>query len=321
MTSERRLAPALLAAGLLAACGNYSNEDLAFMNALPESGDIQANIPAAIDLADEAELAKQTHDTVRGFNGLLAALVKIVDKVRSVAPTSRTSTTRVWGPFPPDPTSKNPMWETRMIMSRDQAVEDRFDYEIAVNRVGNGDTGWQALIQGWFQSGIGHTARRGVGHVEIVTAGVRAQGFDLSDSFPMLDHLEIDYDTFDDPVTNTMHVTNLPATPGATATTATYTYAAKSTGEGEMTFDVVGDLIHLTTAIEDMRVTSRWASSGEGRADVVILSGDGAGLMQTQCWDMSFAETFNHKDWDAMADFPQNPAGDPAAICPDLPPF
>ena len=88
-----------------------------------------------------------------------------------------------------------------------------------------------------------------------------------------------------------------------------------------MTFDVIGNLIPLTPAIEDMRVTSRWLSSGEGRADLTVVSGDGAGAMQTQCWDRSFQETYDSKPWAPTEDFPANPPGDPAAICPDIPVF
>src|SRR5260221_7962131 len=99
---------ALVAAG----CGDYSNEDLEFMNALPESSELRANIPprsSALAPADEAELARSTHTVTAGFNGLLGALVDIVDTGRSYPPTTPTPNGRIWGPFPADrPTMKNP---------------------------------------------------------------------------------------------------------------------------------------------------------------------------------------------------------------------
>jgi hypothetical protein len=326
MTFDRQLARFVLAvplAALVVGCGNYSNEDLEYMNALPQSSELQANIPAvsgAVELANEAELARDTHNTTRGFNGLLAALVGIVDTVRSYPPTTRAPDSRIWGPFPTDRTKmKNLDWQIRMIVSRDQVVADRFDYEIAVHHIGLADTDWPVFIRGWFQAG--HTARRGTGHVELVTADVRAEGLDVSD-LGMLDHLEIDYDTLDEPITIKMNITDLPdPATMAPAPTLTYTYRANAAGQGEMTFDVFADLIMVTPGtIEHMRVTSQWLSTGDGRADLQVLSGDGMGAQQIECWDRSFGPTYNDKPWAADAeDVPGNPPGDPATHCPDIP--
>jgi hypothetical protein len=318
MTFDRRLMLGALVVSL-AACGNYSNEDLAYMNALPESSDLRASIPpvtGAVELAHEAELARSTHDTTRTFNGLLVSLVDIVDTVRSYSPTARTATSRIWGPFATDP-KKNPGWQTRMIVSIDDLVPDRFDYEIDVHHVGGADTDWPTFIRGWFQSG--HTARRGVGHVELLTAAVRAEQLDVSD-LGSLDHLEIDYDTLDEPVTIAMMVTDLPdPTTSDPAPTLTYSYRANAAGQGEMTFDLFGNLIALTPQPEHMKVTSQWLSTGEGRAQLTVVSGDGAGAQQTECWDQSFQPTFNDKPWAPAEDVPGNPPGDPAAVCPVIP--
>jgi hypothetical protein len=324
MTS-RRLGLAVLSLWALVAagCGNYSNEDLEFMNALPESDELRVKIPpvtSAVQLANEAELAKSTHDTTRGLNGLLMGLVGIVDAVRSYPPTARTATSRIWGPFPTDRAKlKNLDWETRMIVSRDDADPTQFDYEIAVHHVGAADTDWPVLLRGWFQ--VGMTARRGKGHVELVTASARAEFFDTSD-LGMLDHLEIDYDTVSDPVMVTMHITDLPAA-GSTdpAPTAAFTYLQNAVGQGQMTFDLVGNFILLTPAVEDMRITSQWLATGEGRADLMVVSGDGAGARQVECWDRSFQATYNDKPWAPGEDVPGNPPGDPASVCPVITPL
>jgi hypothetical protein len=323
MTSRRLALGLVVLCASAAACGNYSNEDLEYMNALPESDALRVNIPpvtSAVELANEAELAKDTHDTTRGLNGLLMGLVGIVDAVRSFPPTARTATSRIWGPFGPGKSQlKNLDWETKMIVSRNDSDPSRFDYEIDVHHQGAADTDWPTLITGWFQ--VGKTARRGMGHVELLTAMARAEGFDASD-LGMLDHLEVDYDTTGDPVTVTMHITDLPA-PGSTdpAPTAVFTYAQNASGQGQMTFDLIGNFIMVTTAVEDLRITSHWLGTGEGRADLMVVSGDGAGLQQTQCWDRSFQETYNDKPWSVSEDFPANPPGDPASFCPVIPPL
>src|SRR4029079_14503917 len=88
----------LAVAALLASCGNYSNEDLEFMNAVPTHEDISANMPPSALVTGEAELSKETHDVITNFNGLLGIL-EGVDKIRTYPPTSRIPNGRVWGPF------------------------------------------------------------------------------------------------------------------------------------------------------------------------------------------------------------------------------
>jgi hypothetical protein len=316
MTSSRRLALAIaLPAFVAVACGNYSNEDLDYMNALPVSGDLRAEIPVAspLELAGEAELARATHKTTRDFNGLVAALVGLVDAIRSFPPTARTPTSRIWGPFPADRTKmKNLDWETRMIVQRDDVTPEQFDYEIAVHHQGAADTDWPVILQGWFRAG--QTARRGVGHVELVTAAVRAEGLDVSD-LGMLDHLEIDYDTLDDPASIQMSVTDLPDPTSANPPAkVTYEYKANAAGQGQMTFDLFANIIPVTPAVEDMRVVSHWLSTGEGVATLTIVAGDGVGSQQKECWGRDFQPTFNDKPWMTLEDV----GGDPS-VCPNIP--
>jgi len=67
MTCKKTLVPLLLIvtglAGLAGSgCGNYSTEDLEFMNALPEKSDLSADVPgrSAVVLASTAELYRMT---------------------------------------------------------------------------------------------------------------------------------------------------------------------------------------------------------------------------------------------------------------------
>ncbi len=323
MRSEHSLllVPVAALVFLLGACGDYSNEDLEFMNAVPQSSDLHADIPAvtsAVELADEAELAKQTHTVTTTFNGLADTLVTLVDTVRSYPPTSRAPDSRTWGPFRFDQTKlKNLNWRMRVVVSRDQVVADRFDYEIDVHEDGNADMDWPTFVGGFFDSG--HTARRGVGHLLLDTAKVRTEGLDVSD-LGMLDNLTIDYDTLDDPLTIDMTINDLPvagsADPGSKVI---YSYSETAAGQGEMIFDLIGNIIMTTTAVEDLRVTSQWLDTGAGKATVKVRSGDDAGLVQTECWNASFVATYNDKPWSPGEDAPTNPPpADPGDLCPAI---
>jgi hypothetical protein len=287
-------------------CGNYSNEDLEFMSALPDGQDVSIPIrSAAVTLADEAELAHFTHQVSDGLNGLTSALLGIVDGVRSLSPTSRTPDSRTWGPFPAD---KHPGWQVRMIVSRDPADATQLDYQLAFHLAGGADTDWPLLLSGWFRAD--GTARQGTGHFAIDTAPVRAENLDPD--LGMLDHMAVDYQTGGDPVTIDMDITNLadPTMPSA-PTSATYAFASSSDGRRQMTFDFTANVVP-GPAVETTTITSQWLDSGEGQGSLTILAGDGAGLGEKQCWNTSFIATFTQKDWAPPAD------GDPAS-CPNIP--
>jgi hypothetical protein len=297
------------------ACGNYSNEDLEFMNALPEQDLLAAEIPRALVLpANEAELSRMTRQTTREFNGLLATLVGFVDWIRSHPPTSRTRDSRTWGPYAADPAEKKNLdWQTRMIIARDLKVLDQFNYEISVHKNGTADTLWYVFIRGSFHQS--ETVRRGTGYVELVTADVRAAGLDVS-NLKELDHLRIDYDTVDDPIWIQMTYVALPEGDAAPPMIV-YDYRSTFAGQGQMKFDLYGALVDITPAPEHWNVTSRWLPTGEGRATLTIVSGDGAGLVQQECWDRRFAPTFNSKPWNPDDNKPGDPT-DPT-ICPVIP--
>lgn len=315
ISKSRSLLALPLVLALAAGCGNYSNEDLEFMNALPEQGLLEMEIPrSAILPANEAELSRMTHQTTRDFNGLLATLVGFVDWIRSHPPTSRSRDSRTWGPYAADRNqARNTDWQTRMIISRDLVEPEQFNYEISVHRNGTAETLWYVFIRGSFHTS--ETARRGTGYIELVTADVRAAGFDVSD-LEMLDRLRIDYDTVDDPVWINVTYVGL-AEAGGPAPMIVYEYKSTSAGQGQMTFDLYGDLIALTPAQEHWNVTSRWRPTGEGRATLTVVSGDGAGLVQQECWDRRFAPTFNSKPWNPADNLDTDPT-DPD-ICPVIP--
>jgi hypothetical protein len=118
-----------------------------------------------------------------------------------------------------------------------------------------------------------------------------------------------------------MHVTNLPD-PGSADPAAhlDYHYRESAAGQGEMTFDLFKNVIP-GPAVEDMRVVSRWLSTGEGRAELTIESGDGAGLGQLECWDRAFAPTYNRKPWALAEETPDPLPADPGDLCPAIPNF
>lgn len=293
--------------GLLAGgCGNYSNEDLEFMAAVPTTNQLAVELPAAVDTTTEAELAKNTHDAIKMVNSTLTGVLGLVDAVRAYEPTSRTTDSRTWGPFPDQ---NHPGWNWRLIVTRDATTPTNFTFELDTE---NPAVGWLQFVTGGFDGAGG--ARQGSGNFTADFDLLRSNGFPLDASSDNLKDLTISYQNFNlsgSPVQVTMSMDTVnPAKNGATTLNIAYEIFADRSGQ--MAFTLTGDLVP-GPAIETVQVNSQWLSSGAGEATLGITAGDGMGLKQTECWDSGFGATYNLKPWSAAED-----TGTPAD-CPALP--
>ena len=297
---------ALFALGV--GCGNYSNEDLEYMSVVPEQSELSANLPAAQDavqLASAAELYKTTHNVTETLNGALAKFLGLIDAIRHYSPTSRTADSRTWGPFPPS--LENPGWRGEMQIVHSSPA--RVDYWFGLVPVASPGDLPLRIIEGSFQ--FGANLREGHGEMNVTTDKARAAGVTLN--LGLLDHMEVTYDVMGPTVAVHMNITNLPNPLKADdIRQATYDYAVVADGRGAMTFTFMANAVP-GPAVETFRLTSRWLGTGEGRAEVEVVAGDGAGARQVECWGRQFAVTYNLKPW-----APQENAGDPGA-CADIP--
>src|SRR3954469_15948977 len=98
----------------LAGCGgNYSNDDIAFLNALPHREDLTAKPPDStgttqsglqtrqdgLAVGEPSKAYADTKGASDQVNGILEGFLGVVDTVRKFPPTARTENSRTWGPF------------------------------------------------------------------------------------------------------------------------------------------------------------------------------------------------------------------------------
>jgi len=312
MTS-RKLACVLIACALGAGCGNYSNEDLEYMAAVPTTTELAVELPAAVNGAVEAELAKKTHESIKTVNDSLVNVLALVDAVRGTSPTTRASDSRTWGPFRDD---KHPGWRWELIVTRDPTAPTTFTYRLQTENAAAA-TGWLVFVSGSFDAAGG--AKQGSGQVSADFATLAARGFPLDAGAAKLADLKIAYQNFDlagSPIEVSMTMDGLPDATG-TATTLSIVYEILSDRSGEMAFTLTGNLI-AGPATEVVVVNSQWLASGAGAGTLKVASGDGAGLAQTECWNSAFAATFNAKPWAPAEDLG---AADACPTLPALPPL
>jgi hypothetical protein len=307
MTS-RTLALALVACGLAAGCGNYSNEDLEFMAAVPTTNELAVELPSAVDTVTEAELAKRTHDAIATVNQMLENVLGLVDGVRTYTPTNRTSDSRTWGPFADQ---NHAGWQWELIVQRDPSTPTSFTYLLQTQNPGTA-TGWVPFVTGGFDAAGG--AAQGSGQVTANFAALANVYFPLDAKTAALADITISYQNFDtqgSPTTVSMTIDS--ASPDANGVTSiSMMYEILTDRSGQMAFTLTGNLIP-GPMLDTVEVDSQWLSSGAGEATLKVAAGDGAGLTQTECWDSEFNATYNAKPWSVAEDTGS------AASCPALP--
>lgn len=293
----------LLLSGALAlsassACGNYSNEDLEYMSAIPQRDDVAIEVPrrGLLVAVGAAEGWRTTLEVTRALNRTADAFLALIDAIRRNSPTRRLPDQRIWGPFPAD---EHPGWQVEFRMNRTVAGGDAvaFDYALAmippagVTLPGNArDT---VIIGGTFAASGG--VRVGEGHLSITLVEARAAGLVFKD-LDKLRTLTIDYSTRVWPRRVAMHIENEPSETDAAS--ADYTYQQAENGDGAMTFSLPQDIVAGPLGPETLSVQSRWLGAGQGRADISVTGGDVVGeATSLECWGNDFRSTYKTQSW------------------------
>ncbi|HET9597682.1 MAG TPA: hypothetical protein VFP65_18990 [Anaeromyxobacteraceae bacterium] len=292
---------AVLAAALaLAGCGTWSNEDIAFVEALPTSQALRLALPAqgAQPLCaglGESQVWLGARRTGDGLNAGVDAMIVLVDAVKSVLPTERHEDRRVWGPFDD---GKHPGREIRVTMTRDRAG-DLPIYHYAFEARPRGGA-FQSVIDGSF---TGASARSGHGQFTLRFPVLRALGMNDSATDPTGD-VAVTYDRTGDPRTIALQLSQ----DGFGVTAFDYGYVAFAAGQGQFSFALT-DAQSRTLLID-----ADFTATGSGHARVTVLGPNGGRLAYDQCWDDASCIT-NVRDPFGISGLCQG-ATCPAGACP-----
>lgn len=265
---------ALCAALALAGCGNYSNEDLVFLAALPDREALRVVVPrdasqALCGALGESEVwlgARQTGDSI---NGAVDGLLQLVDLVRSIPPGNRGTDLRTWGPWGD---AKHPGVETRVWMQRQRAAKPEDDVFAYLFEQRSAATDWVAVVDGYFR---GTRAAGGAGvlalHFDAAWTLGTAQGADpRGDALFAFDHAS-------DPRTLEMV---LRASSGfGLKPSFAYTWTGWADGFGRFDFYL------LDARKNELTVQARFTPQGAGRAEVGVRTPLGFTGSLSQCWD------------------------------------
>ena len=267
---------------LACACGNLSNEDIAFLEAIPQKDQLHVKVPegdaaqpaCAIGAADIWIGAKSTGDNInQGVDGILS----FVDTVRTIPPTTRDPDTRTWGPFPD---GNHPGVDIQITMFRDLDASLhpwRWIYTIAARRK---PADFVPILEGEF---FGAQAKNGIGRLTMHFENMVALG--INKPADPTAAMRIFYDLASDP-----HTISLDTTASNGFGLARFDYGWAGYADGHGRFDYAIPDKNGTCTVE---ITAFFTAQGAGR-DVFrarcpnnLVIGD-----IQQCWDKSACLTY-----------------------------
>lgn len=281
----------------LAGCGgNWSNADLAFADALPRREDLRARLPNGSTSQPLLGVATRRDGLVVGdpsnawavtkkagidFNTLLDLVLGVVDQVRASPPTTRTPTSRTWGPFAD---SNNEGREVQVVI--EQTADVNFTWRIE-SRARGGE--FLRILDGNFLAT--DTARRGRGEFVVHVKDFR-DVVKVTEEMKKLDEIRVGYITDMYPLRAEMLFT---IAPGTSVPYSSVGYTARQQQ------DLSGAIQFVYTLpgpeIEEVRIDSAWKSTGEGKAIGAVTKGLYAGANITECWGKSFTVVHYAESW------------------------
>ena len=311
MRSATRAIAGVAGLAVVAGCGTWSNEDIAFVEALPTSQALQVVLPASAGKALCAPpgpsqvwgWAKPAGD---GLNALVDLMLGFVDLVKSMTPTTRKLDARTWGPFDD---SKHPGMEVRVTMTRTRDADGTPVYAYAFEARPKGGT-YQTVLDGTFR---GESASRGRGEFALHFGTLRALGMDDNPAADPTGDLTAQYDKTGDPRTVGLDV----QTQTARLAAFDYGYAGYANGNGFFHY------VFTNPQQQQYVVDAHFDAAGEGRADVTVVLSPTLSLGYSECWDGAGCVT-NVDDKSVGAIFPDGISKlcmggvCPSGACPSL---
>jgi hypothetical protein len=278
MRSASKALPALF---LLVACGNLSNEDIAFAEALPHKTDLHVAVPVqttqpACALGEASQWAVGARDTGDKLNAAVDAVLGIVDSIRSATPTTRKPDLRIWD----FPDGKHPgvQFEASLLRVQQPPGSDPADqpWSFAID-ARRDSTPFLEVLYAYF---VGADARTGQGVIAINFDNSRA----LQTNGPTdpTGVMMIHYDLSG--ATRTIRV-ELGAT-GLGLAQFSYFFAGNPDGSGHFDYlfpDAQGNRWALQTG---------FTPTGAGKATLNVRTPLDATGTLTECWDATACLTY-----------------------------
>lgn len=310
----------LLAAAILSmlvtGCGNFSNEDLIFLAALPGRDQVALRIPGnedrnnstqslssqsqSLTSCNQDNLHCQAVNVSNGINAAVFGLLNLVDAIANVPPTRREPGLRVWGPHYAIESNTTLRFEMRRetVGKIDifeyclHAVKGRADTQMAEDIVCDrevDDSGLVRLMHGSFSPGAEGSggARYGAGSLVFDLNAAQDAGVAKPDD---RGRFTVDYDNTEEQTIIELHIREVMGDDGTfLPASADYVYHGQHDGSGDFRFTLNADFVggFIFSDLEQLEIAAQWRADEAGRADATVSGGDlvNTVVSATHCWD------------------------------------
>ena len=257
---------------LLCACGNYSNDDLAFLSAIPSAAQLHVVVPKgqgqALCALGAATTASNAQSQGQGINQGIDGLLSFIDLVRAIPPTNRDGERRSWGPWK-DQQHPDVQYLISMVRTRGATpAGDAFSYALAGTKSGGAKV---IVLSGEF---LGSQAKHGTGTLALDFNGAWALGTNK----PTDPHgvMQVAYTLSGDPRTIELQIDAA----GAFGLSAHYQYKWAGYEDGRAIFD----FRFVDTDGSSYTVDARFTAAGAGRAHLAGQRGIFSAVID-ECFD------------------------------------
>jgi hypothetical protein len=270
------------ALALLCACGNLSNDDIAFVEAMPQKQNLHVQVPsgsAAQPLCSigSADMYANAKTTGLSINSSVDDMLAMVEFIRTVTPTNRADDSRTWGPFR-DQKHAGVWIKVVMVRELDATYTPwRWIYTIAAARPPGA---YLPILEGEF---FGAQARQGIGRITLHFENSTQLGInDPKDpNFPA----RIFYDLSGNPRTISLDLTSGVNAFGLVS--FDYFWAGYTDGHGRFDFAIPDAKTGCTVDISTF-----FNAQGAGRDVFRQRCGSTLSSDVKQCWDAVGCLTF-----------------------------
>lgn len=324
-------------------CGNWSNEDFLFANAIPNRTLLALRLPGAEDvgntvvsglnqgLNDACALAAEQDAitcTARGvaqlFNRITFGLLGAVEHISRQQPSKRRVGIRVWGPWFDSGANRTLRFEMR----RDRSVGAggfRYCLHLAAGKrtglfvdnavaCGKDAAGFVEVFSGTFLPDEENEAtgpRVGVGTIRLDLTKQRNAGLADPTNLRSDGVFEFDYDTTGGQQTIGIVLTQVANQDTGLPSDARYTYHRTAEGAGLMKLLVV----QVSAELASLALDARWNSDGASRVDATGVGPQSPTEYHAfECTNAQWEIVTRHYDWAPQRELPTG--GADVGLCP-----
>jgi hypothetical protein len=281
------LAAATAALTLAAGCVQQENEAPGVAEAIPTAEQIQIHLPDGPQqqaLGQIADFYVLTRGVTRSLNAGAAWVLILVHLIVEQEPTSIDGNVYTWGPW--DGNALDPA-RYRLVVTAN--ADGTYDWTLdGQNKAAAGP--YLTVIDGHAvpDEDPGEAPYRGSGDFYIDFAA--GEQVNPIDNTPDTGNVLVTYDLAARVVT--MHAEGVDALNNPAS--FDYFYDENDDGSGDFQFALEGDVQNDGSASEEALIRSRWLSTGAGRSDAMVSSGDLGDLSvaATECWDTRYLRVY-----------------------------